>query len=398
MLIRKIVLLSGMIALAVHGTAYSANESDEDEIGAFQFLPSLGISGTRDDNFFSQPNNVDRDTIIRYQPKFKFYGREGHNSYSLAYDGDFGDHSINSHDDYDDHALTLDLKTDGSMNDLDVLATYAKLHEKRGEGLSEGPAALFRSRYDQYDLTRIAGIWEIGADSPVGFQVMGDRSTIEYRNNLWLTEYRSREEDGYTARFYVRAGSTGAKVFFEYGRKNIIHDIDIVPGITFDNKEDSYVVGMEWYITDTTTGVIKGGKTEKDFEYVAVGLEEFELDSWEAELTWSPVPYSVGTVSSVRRINETNGTGSFIVARDNDLKWKHNFSDSMSISLSASQGKDFFQNDLRVDDRSERGVLFEYDMESKLTIGIGYHYKKLNSSNDLFDYDREIYYLEFTLH
>lgn len=401
MLARKVIFLTGLVMLVVHGTAYSAEQSDD--VGAFQFLPSLGFSGIRDDNLFGQANNkiipgsVVRDTLIRVRPQLKLYGREGQNSYSFAYKGDLGKYNVSSDDDYDDHSIEVDFKLDSSMNDLDIIATYAKLHEKRGEGLSEGPVALIRLAPDKYELKKMTGIWELGSESLFGFQLMASRTDIEYTNNILFTETRSREEDFYNARLYVGAGSS-TRIFLEYSRENFVHDMDILPGITFDNKEDSYVAGVEWFVTDTTTGIVKIGKTQKDFEYVAVGLEQFDLNIWELEMSWSPVPHSVLTVSSIRQINERNATGTFVVARDSAIKWKHDFTEDMSLSMSVSKGMDFFQNDLRVDDRDEAGLVFEYDMEDTLTIALGFHSKDVDSSNDLFDYDRETYYIEFTLH
>lgn len=368
-----------------------------DEVGVFEFLPFLSISRTSDDNLFAQPNNVEEDRLSRYQPSLEFYGRKGHNSFSISYEGDFGKHDHNPHDDYDDHAFLTDLKFDGFMNDFDMSVSYAKVHEKRGDGLSEGVAALLRSRYDQYNLKRVSGVWEFGADSFAGFQVLADRSYIDYTNNFLVTQYYSRQEDTYSGRLYSKAGSS-MKAFAEYTRRNLVYNNDIAPGVTRDSKEDGYFVGFEWFFSDTTSGVIKAGKIEKDFQYVDPALVQFDLDAWDVEMSYAPLPTSVFTLASSRYFKESNGTGSFFITRENSLRWKHHFSSSLSLSMSVLRGIDFFQNETRMDKRKEGGVLIEYDISGSVVMGFGYQYQDVESIYDWFDYDRETFYFEIKLH
>ncbi|MDH5737532.1 MAG: outer membrane beta-barrel protein [Gammaproteobacteria bacterium] len=386
---------AGVLALLLI-TSLAGHGKTGTQVGLFEFRPSLGISRTSDDNLYAEPNNVTEERVTRYTPALSFYGRKGHNTYAFSYEGDFGFHDKEDFQDYDDHAFSMDLKFDGAYNDLDIGVVYAKLHEKLGDGASEGPLASLRSRYDQYDLKRANGIWEFGAESVAGFQLSADRSYIDYTNNLAYTQMLSREEDNYGGRLYFRA-SDSAKIFLEQTRKNVRYVSDSIPW-SLDNKEDGYAIGFEWFVTDQFSAIVKGGELQKDFETKDPALAQYDLADWDAEVSMEVMPGSVITLVSSRYIEERRTLDTFVVVRENSLSWRHALSEALTVSVSVLRGTDVLPNILRVDEQEEAGILFEYDIGDSVVMGFGYQYQDNDSNIDLFDYDRETFYFEITIY
>jgi len=402
--------------VAVLGTviaipALAATEPQAMDLGPVKFVPTLGLSQTYDDNIFSQPEGEVDAWISRVKPQLQFIAQQDLNILALTYMGDYGLFSSGSQDNYDDHTLSADGVLEANdQNRFTLAASLAKLHDPRGTGGSEGIIANSRLEPDVYDATGYALGYDFGReDAILGFALSAGQNDVEYQNNRQETQFRDRNDTDYGFKVSGRLAPK-TKLFVELTRKDIGYDfapqlrdangqiISVVPGIpllgaSLDSQEQNVLVGAEWEATGRTTGTIKFGRLNKDFD--ASAREDASFINWEASVLWMPRTYSSFTFMANKAPQETNGTGSFIEMSSYSVDWTHDWSSYLHSSVNLGMGKDTFQNDPREDDRESLSASINYDVDTWMNIGLGYSYLRKDSNNSLFDYDRSQLMLSF---
>lgn len=395
---KRSVILSAAILLSFAGvSAQSASNSQGVKVGAFKLYPSIGIYQQRNDNIFAQANQAQTSSITQFKPSMEFRGQVDDNVYTIAYKGDYGRYDTSSDDDFDDHALTFDFNFGNSRNRFDVDASYAKLHENRGDETSEGAAAYLLLDPQEYDLKKFGGSWDFGSEgTTMGFMLSTNRSDIDYDTPaLGLLQDRSRDETGYSAKLYGRVAPK-TRFFLEYATMDIEYSFGIALPVSLDSKEEVTSFGAEWDISGKTKGSVKIGETNKEFD--AAILDDSDTSTWEIEVSWSPLTYSTLTLSSSKSPKETNGTGLFIAAKVHTINWKHEWTDSLSHTVSYSTGADSFIRSAREDDRDDRSIRLDYVYRHKFNIGVGYYRVERDSNANVFDFDREVVFMDLNVH
>jgi hypothetical protein len=267
-------------------------------------------------------------------------------------------------------------------------ASIGLLHDNRGEGSSEGAIAQSRAEPDEYDVTRVNGKWDFGAEGAfLGFSLGADLTDVEYQNNRLETQFRDRDDQAITARVTGNV-SDRTSLFLEIGKKEIEYDSLPLFGPTLDSEETGLHAGVTWDITGATTGSAKIGRINKDFDAASRGERDFT--SWEVAVSWAPRTYSVVDLTSSRVPQETNGTGAFIRASNTTLAWTHGWSEQLHSNLSYTMGKDTYPGNTRVDDRESWRAGVDLDVYRWLNVGASYTYNDRNSNTSLFDFEKNV--------
>lgn len=379
--------------LAVVGTStQAATKPQAVDMGPVKFIPTLGVTQKRDDNIFNQPTAEKSSWITQIEPQLQFMAEDRANVYAFTYSGDYGVYSGSSDDDYDDHVFSADFKFDfGAMHDASLSASFGMLHDNRGEGSSEGGVALTRTEPDEYDATGVAGTWEFGRDDArFGVGLAAQYTDVEYQNNRVETEFRDRDDTSFSARLYGRL-MPKSRFFLEYATTDISYDVLPTNGVALDSDEQVISVGIEWDITGKTSGSVKVGQTDKDFD--AAARDDGDFTSWEAELSWSPRTYSHFFLSTSRRPSETNGTGNFIDSRTYQVMWLHDWSSMVHSNVRIASGDDSYDQDPREDDRFDFSASLDYDFRRWLNVGIGYRYSEKDSNIAAFNYEKNVFFI-----
>lgn len=379
-------LIAVLLSLGFVFTKSALAEIDPQSIdmGPVKFTPTLGIVEKRNDNIFSQPTSEFSSLITEAKPELKFEAQQDANIYTITYKGDYGFFDSSSDDNYEDHALDADVKLKvGERSDVNLVLSTAKLHDDRGEGGSEGSAALLRAFADKYDLNYYGLVWDYGVeDAQFGFRFNVDMTDKEYQNNLALTEYRNREDEAFSARFYGRlSGKT--RFFLEYASKDLSYDVLPLSGISLDSDEQSISLGAEWNITGKTMGSVKVGQTDKEFDAISRGNPDFV--DWEAKVSWSPRTYSTFILTTSKLPVETTGVGNFIESQNLSLYWNHDWSDDLGSTVMLNSGNDAYDQDVRDDDRTNYRISVSYDISRAINMGFSYELEDRDSSTDAFD-------------
>lgn len=386
---KRFLMIAGILVFALE--AHAGPEPQAVDIAGGKLIPLLKLSQKYDDNIFSQASSEESDQITQIKPSVQWIQQIDTTSLAVTYSGDYGRYWDSDDDNYDDHTLSFDaMLSPSDFAAFDLGASYAKLHDNRGEGSSEGLNALSRPDPDEYDISNIELEADFGReDAMFGFRVNASKSDIEYQNNRNETVFRDRDERYLAARIYGKLSGGKTKFFVEASQEDFSYDEAPLLGGTLDSEEEGFAVGMEWEATAKTTGSIRVGEIEKEFDSVARGKDN--VITWDVDITWSPRTYSTVILSASQAPMETNGTGTFIDARDYSISWMHSWSDILSSTIAFGQGEDNYGNSVRNDDRDMISIGVSYDWRRWMTIGATYSYSDRDSNNDAFDYEKNVF-------
>lgn len=366
------------------------------DFGAGKVIPMLKVSQKQDDNIYSQATNEQSDTVTLVSPVVQFQAQKDSDSYAVTYSGDFGKYWDNSRDNFDDHTLSFDaLLSPNDYYTIDVGASVARLHEGRGEGSSEGINALQRPEPDEYDLSDINAVLDLGRDSAkVGVELEAQRTDQEYTNNQSETRYRDRVSTQLGARVYTKlSGKT--RVFFGLSQQDFAYDELPLFGPTLDSENQKWFVGARWEVTGKTSGEVRVGNLDKDFDASTRSDDDFGF--WTASVTWSPKSYSVINFTANNDARETNGTGAYIESRDFSVSWQHAWSQRLRSTVSLNDGSDSYQGSPRSDDRTDLSFGIDYDWQRWMNIGARYQFSDRESNQNQFDYDKNVFLVNVNL-
>ena len=380
-----------MFLSVLAAASYAAPEPQSIDLGGGKLIPQLSVSTKHDDNIFSQATGEESDTITNLKPSVQWLQERDSTSLAITYTGDYGLYWDSNDDDYEDHTLSFDASFAASEYvRAEVGASYGWLHDNRGEGSSEGTNALSRGEPDEYEISSISADIDFGRESAMfGFRLMASQDDIQYQNNRNETVFRDRDESSIAGRLYGKLSGGKTKLFVQVSEKDITYDEDPLLGGKLDNDESGYSVGVEWEATAKTSGSIRIGEVDKEFDSAARGGDS--LNIWEASVTWSPRTYSHLILSSAKTPRESNGTGSYIEARDTSVTWLHSWSDLVSTTATIADGTDSYYGDAREDDRTTYSISASYDWKRWITVGASYSFQDRDSNDSTFDYDKSVF-------
>lgn len=398
---KAIVLMLGTVGVL---PVMAATDPQAVDLGPVKFVPTLGVTQIYDDNIFRQPDDEVNSWITRVKPQMQFLAQQDANVIALTYMGDYGSYSNGSEDNYDDHTISVDGSLEANdKNRFKLAGNFAKLHDNRGTGGSEGIIANSRAEPDEYDATGYSLDYHFGSEGAfLGVELSAGETNMEYQNNRTETQFRDRENSSFGMKVSgLLAPKT--KAFMQISRRDISYEttpqlrdvqgqiISVVPGVplfgaSLNSEELNILVGAEWEATGRTKGMIKVGRMNKDFE--SIDRNDSSFINWEASVLWAPRTYSYMMFTASKAPQETNGTGNFIKMSSYSVNWTHDWSDYVHTSVDVGLGNDTFENDPRQDDRESFAVSLNYDFDTWVNIGMGYSYDRRDSNTNRFDFAR----------
>ena len=389
------------VSVLVSCAAFAATDPQSIDMGGGKLIPTLAVTFEHDDNIFSQPNNEESDTKTLVRPSLQWLQESEKTTLAVSYSGDYGLYWDSDDDDYDDHTISLDAMI--SPTDIfraKVGAFYGWLHDNRGEGSSEGINALTRGEPDEYEMSTVGVELDFGRESGMfGVEIEASEDRIQYSNNRNETIFRDRDESYVAGRLYSRISGGKTKLFVQVDDNDIVYDNDPLLGGKLDSTEQGVSIGVEWEATAKTTGMLRIGEVDKEFDSVARRGNDSSLSTWEASVIWAPRSYSTVTLSASKMPNETNGTGDFIDSKNYTICWNHSWSDRLATRVSFTDGADAYVGDAsgRDDDRQTLSLGVDYDWQRWMTIGANYSYSERDSDINTFDFEKNIFSVTFDM-
>lgn len=387
---RRLLFVVCLMAGPVVSIAAPADPQSID-MGGGKLIPLLNVSVEYNDNIFSQAFNEESDLILKLKPSVQWLQEKNNNTLAVTYTGDWGLYRDSHDDDYDDHTLSFDAHWEPTdIVRADFGASYGFLHDNRGEGPSEGITALLRDEPDEYELGNVNLDLDFGRESAMfGARLIAYVNDIEYQNNRIETQFRDRDETYIAGRVYGKLSGGKTKFFLEVSDEDFEYDTTPILGGPLDSSEQGWAVGAEWEATAKTTGSVKIGEVEKEFDFALKG--EDTVTVWDVDITWAPKTYSTVFFSASNSPNESNGTGNFIEQRDYSITWMHGWSELLTTTASVGIGDDEFANSNRQDDRENYSIGLTYSLQRWMNLGATYTYTERDSNLNRFDFDRNIF-------
>ena len=297
-------------------------------------------------------------------------------------------------DSYTDHVIGIKLDQNLSARQLiHFAAESAILTEKRGTGFSEGANANLLSAPDDFRQIKYKAAYRLGSQHATGrLKLSADRVQMDYDSSI-VGDTRDHNINTYGAAFNYRVGSKTDAVL-EYRRAHSYYDNQPVGTsgiINLDSEEEYFLVGVEWDATAKTSGKIRVGQSERDFDDSSLGSDD--NFHWEAEVSWRPRTYSELLLKTRRMSAETYGQGNYINSRDSSITWRYAWNGRLSHQLDFGFSDDKFEAGSRSDDVSRASFKVAYDMRRWLDLGIGYRYNERDSDLSSVQYEQNLFFI-----
>ena len=367
-------------------------------IGPVYIAPKVSAAARYVDNLFRLDDDKKSTWVTVYKPHVSAWLQDGNNTYSLSYQLEDSHYASSHDDDFTDQQANLDLHHEfNARNVVNVKGEYYDGHEERGTGLTEGNIAQLIDEPVEYEYGLLDGDYTFGNRSSRGrIQLQASMVSYEYKNFREFTRYRDRDADIYGATFFWKV----------FPRTDALLEVRVIennydrtdPGDSagsLDSDEVNYLVGLSWDATAKTTGSVKIGAYDR--EYDSSGRSDDDGFQWEVDLVWKPRTYSSVGINSRRVSQETNGLGDFIDTREYALAWEHKWNLRSMTRLEFLFGDDDYSGVDRSDDRLELEASFSHEMRRWLDLGIGYRFEKRDSNIGTLDYKQNLFFIEATL-
>ncbi len=353
-------------------------------VGGLSLTPTLDVTEKYQDNFFNATTNEVDTFITTVRPSFDLQGQKGNITAGVTYSLESGSHHSTHADDYVDHAFSayadLDLST---RQNLSLLAEYLKLHDARSDsGSGSSLTTAQADKPSRYSVSGLSATFTHGTPESKGqIVVKGGLRDKEYDNFRAITAAKDRETKSLSGTFYYRI-SPKTRLLAETRFQDVNYDL---AAVTLDSTETKYLVGAEWDATAKTTGSVRLGVTQKDFDNAA--RNDFTGGSWEVGLTWSPRTYSVFDLTTSRTAEESSGAADYIDTVNTTLGWTHDWSERFSTRVSQSYTNEDYVGVTTEEDTSITSFGITYEMRRWLTLGVDLSHKGFDSNQANADYD-----------
>jgi hypothetical protein len=387
--------LPAMLALSlVTVSSYAAKEGPAIVAGPFSLEPALGSELRYDDNIFRSAASVESSWIMILAPRLLARFEPRKHRFDLAYRGEYGWYFDSSPDNYVDHRFGAGAYLDlTARSNLDFIGSYDDAHENRGTGQTEGflPALNIPPDPDRFQLAKFRGRFSYGSRRAKGRLVFeaGYRD-LEFTNHQQRTRFANRDGIyGDTTFFYRVRPKVSLLLDAKVTEFNYQYDRPLQSSL--DSTELLFRLGATWDTTAKTTGIVKMGYVQKDFDS-GDRIDASDV-SWEVDISWSPRTYSHLEFQTARYPDETTGGGSFVVNTQASVMWRHEWADRIQSRVSAryldQEFLDSFNN--RQQQTDEYSFVLNYQMRRWLNWEVGVDINSRDSNIGRFVFDENIY-------
>lgn len=384
---RQSLYIAVVAALAV--SPVSALQPAMVDMGPFKVVPQLSVNTGYDDNLFLTENQEKESWVTILTPSVQFIAQDGPNKYTVSYALAKGVYHDSTDDNFLDHNLAAEANLEfNGRNALDVRAGFVRGHESRGTGLNQGNNALFNPKPVKYEERSLDARYTYGAEDAQGrVELAAGYDNREYVSFREQNAARDRATGQVGATFYYRVAPK-TQALFEIRRKRVDYDLISSP---LDSTETTYLAGATWEATAKTTGSVKIGQTDKDFERSTV--EGNNDVHWEVSLDWSPRTYSTVSLVTSKKPEETDSNGTYIDRTGLRLSWEHEWTSFVSSEIAVARLNSDYFGSTREDDEDAFTVRLNYNMRRWLDLGLNYAYSDRDSNFSGLIYDKNTIYL-----
>lgn len=362
------------------------------DFGGFDFTPTIDIGLHYDDNLTKTSDNQIDSWSRVISPEFNLQSSYGANQVNFGYRLRNEDYFSSENDNYTDHFFIADVDLEfDARNRLQIALQFEDGHDERGSSFSIGSGRDL-SEPDQYKQSEFDVLYKYGAFNSDG--------SIEINYNLRDLDYdigtprylaRDRQISRLGGVFTYRIGAT-TDITFDIRQSEVDYKYDLNSLNTLDSTIREYLIGLQWEATAKTSGFVKVGYEQKDFDSDL--REDFGDFDWKAGVLWEPTEYASLELVTGADTDETNGEGNFILGRTHSLEWRHEWLERLRSKASINVNNNRYEGNLlngfsvRSDDNISFDAAVYYQFRRWLNFEVAYRYSERDSNRDLIDFDR----------
>jgi hypothetical protein len=368
------------------------------QAGPVFFTPTLDLQTYYTDNLWLTDSNERDSWVGVLTPRLQAWLQDGVNTYSLTFELKDSTYDNSSDDDFTDYKATFDLHHEfNTRNVVNARAEYYDGHEERGTGLIEGDLSFVTDKPVEYTRATAGGDYTYGSKNSKGrVRLAAKTDDYEYDNYRDFTRYRDYTQNTFDGTFFWKiAPRTDALIEATAINNDYDEDDPTDPAGSFTSDEMNYLLGVEWDATAKTSGHVKLGLYDR--EYDSGARQDDDGFTWEVGVTWLPRTYSAVDLKTRRFTQETNGLGNAINTEEYSLGWNHNWNQRAATNLRVLYYNQDYQGASREDDNYAAEARYDYEYRRWLDLGAGYRYEDRDSDNDSFSYSANIVFIEARL-
>jgi hypothetical protein len=386
----KNLFVCGCLTLIANSASAVSDDAPVIRLGGVSAYPGIGLTERHDSNITQATDSGGSprisSSVAVLSPALVVETEQAANKYSFTYSADIGRYSSSSADNYADHHY-LGLAEFGLSSSaiLKLQPEYLIGHDDRGSTFETNLVP----EPNKWHSTLLLGTFDYGAEEARGHLVVDMGYTaIKYQNNASVTDAYSRKLTSAAGTLYVRV-LPKTSLLVNAKHTGISYDD---PVSTLSGNEQMLRAGVKWEATAQTSGEIKVGKLQKNFD--SSSATQYSGGSWEADMNWSPVPYVNVDLSTSKEATETTLLGSSAIMLSNTgANLSYELNDRITLRANGYQLKQDFVGASRSDSTNTFGLKAEYKIRKWLIGGAEYS-NSVKSSNDANnDFKRNIFTL-----
>jgi hypothetical protein len=325
-------------------------------------IPSLQVGMKHDDNVVRSNSNEIKSWVNTISPALKAMLVDGADTYTLTTALNHASYFSSHEDDFTDGYLDGEARLSPASNhNFKLKANTSWLHEDRGTGVSEGRGLLL-DEVTRFQSQLLDGEYTYGAQSSTGKIRLNSRYfNKDYKNFRDVTQYRDYDSTLFGGAFLYQ--TQGA---FKLVASANTAEIDFkVLDLSGDrnNTDNNYRLGLEWEISSITSGELKVGYQDKNFDRAE--REDFSGFAWEAILVWQPLTYSGFDIATGRRakdVDAVNVLGDFIIETTYGLGWNHQWSETWDSKVAY----EYQTNEYNLSSREDTSKVITLELNKQL--------------------------------
>lgn len=394
---RTLVLVCGCLIAGNCAVLHAQSDTDPAVItrGPLSFEPLIDVELSYDDNIFRSAADEVDSWVTRLKPILNTEIDADGQVYTFSYDGNYGFYSNGSDDNYDDHEFYVGADLNFNYrNQLNLGATYTLGHEDRGTGITEGmdPNNPIVDSPIELDTAKLDAEYTLGSTESTNRLVLAGRyADIQYQNYPDLTRFLSRDESRAGATYYYRV-RPATSLLAEVIVYDVSYDLTRPGTASLDSKSTRYRVGTTWDITEQTSGTVKIGQVDRNFDDNT--REDFSAFDWDVTIRWSPRSYSHIDLVTARPVREAYGGGAdFIDTELYAAHWTHDWTERLESRLGATYLKEVFEGSVREQDTVRYDMALTHEWRHWLSFELGASFSDRDSNIDRLMYERTVFWL-----
>lgn len=373
------------------GTAY---EPIGIRAGSFIVYPSMSGQFAYDDNIYARKTNVKGDFIAVFHPIVRVLSNWSQHALDLTVEAIGSFHGRFGSENTTDFAFAADGRVD-VLRDTTVSPrlAFAQRTEARGGATDPGNAAR-PTNYSVLDVAaaferrvsqlwgNFTAAWSSYSYDPVRLNNGTTRSNKDREYNRWAADMRVGYDLTPDTALYLRAAYNDV----DYGLKP--------PAVTENRDSSGFEIGLgaDLRITQPLHGNLFVGYRQQSF---VKPLHDISGMVYSADILWEATRLTQVRLFGESTIEQPNFTGtSGIVEQSIGLGVRHMLLPNIRAGFQAAYVSDMFRGANRTDHGWDLDLRLDYLMNRTMGFGFGYRRQSRNSSNSLFDFNRDVYFAE----